>query len=434
LGRPDEHRTQLWRLIVARILVVLGVIVTAVAILAGYLRWQAFDDDTFRETATELIANDAVRDEVAATMVEELFANVDVQAELQQRLPPDQQRLAGPISAGLRELADRAAGQLLERPRVQALWRESVIVAHDQLVDLLRGDTTVVEVRDKAVVLDLRPLILRLGERIAIVGNLADRLPEDAGQIEIMQADQLDRAQDATSLFEAVAAWIWVVPLALWAGAIWLAGGRRRLEVRAIALGLIVAGLLVLVVRSLAGDYVVDELATTSSVQEAAGDAWEISTRLLADGAWAVITMGLVALLGVWLAGRTASGIAARRWLAPVLARAELTYGILAVLFLLFIWWGPFAQARRPLYLVVVALLLVAGVEVLRRAAAREFPEAALVEPRELLRPLGRLRPGASGAGAARANLEQLERLARLHAQGVIDDEELAAAKRRLLT
>jgi hypothetical protein len=432
VSEHNDRRPETWRLIVARILVVLGVVLLAVTILAGYLRWQAFDDDTFDNTASELIANDAVRNQVAATSVEALFNNVDVQAALEERLPPDQQRLAGPIAAGLRELADRIAAEMLERPRIQALWRESVSLAHDELVAVLRNETRVFRVQDKAVVLDLRPLILRLGERLAFIGNLSDKLPEDAGVIRVMDADQLDRAQDLTSVFENVAAWIWVLPLLLWAIAIWLARGRRRIEVRAIAIGVVVAGVLVLVLRSLAGNYVVDELVTTTSVKDAARPAWDIVTQLLADGAWSAITIGVVALIGVWLAGPSSSGTAVRRWLAPVLARAGLTYGILALLLLLFVWWGPFVQARRPLWLAVTGVLLVAGVEVLRRATVREFPDAAQIEPRELLRPLGRLRPGRRPAPAD-TSLEQLERLAALKSQGILSDEEVAAAKERIL-
>ena len=386
----------------ARVLVVLGVLLAVVTIIAGYLRWQAFDNETFRGTATELIANDAIRAEIAATSVDALFTNVDVAAELENRLPPDQQQLAGPISAGLRELTDRVANRLLERPRVQALWRESVGLAHQELVDVLRNETTVVRVEDKAVVLNLRPLVLRVGERLAFVGNLSERLPPQTGVITIMDAEQLDTAQDLTKLFEAVATWIWVLPFLLWGIALWLARGRRRIELRAIALGLVVAGVLVLVVRSIAGSYVVDELTTTSSVEEAASEAWEIVTSLLADGAWAAIAIGLVALLGVWLAGDGRSGSASRRWLAPVFARPGLTYGILALLLLLFVWWEPFVHARRPLYVVVTAILLVLGVEALRRATVREFPDAAETEPREMLRPLARLRPGSEASGRLR--------------------------------
>jgi hypothetical protein len=423
----------LWRRITARALVVLGVLLAAVTILAGYLRWQAFDNDTFSETASELIANDAVRDEIAATMVDQLFTNVDVGAALEERLPPDQERLAGPASAGLRAIADRLATELLERPRVQALWRESVSAAHGQLVDLLRGDTTVVQVQDQAVLLDLRPLVLQLGERLAIIPDLSERLPEDAGVVQVMEAGQLERAQDLTDLFETVAAWIWVLPFLLWGIAIWLVPGRRRIELRAVALGILVASLLVLVLRSVAGGYVVDELATTTSVHDAAEQAWGIVTDLLADGAWAAFTIGLVALIGVWLAGDTSSGTGARRWLAPVFARPDLTYGILAVLLLLFIWWAPFAQARRPLYVLVTTILLVIGIEALRRAAVREFPDAAQTEARELLRPLGRLRGGRAPATQTAGGMDELERAARLHEQGVLSDEELAAVKARLL-
>lgn len=433
MSRSDTDRAPTWRLIVARVLVVLGVLLAVVTIIAGYLRWQAFDGETFRGTATELIANDAIRAEIAATSVDALFTNVDVAAELENRLPPDQQQLAGPISAGLRELTDRVANRLLERPRVQAVWRESVSLAHDELVDVLRNDTTVVRVEDKAVVLNLRPLVLRLGERLAFVGNLSERLPPSTGLITVMEADKLDRAQDLTNLFEAVATWIWILPLLLWGIALWLARGRRRIELRAIALGLVVAGVLVLVVRSIAGSYVVDELTTTSSVEEAASEAWQIVTRLLADGAWSAIAIGLVALLGVWLAGDGRSGVASRRWLAPVLARPGLTYGILALLLLLFVWWEPFVQARRPIYVVVTAVLLVLGVEALRRATVREFPDAAETEPREMLRPLGRLRPGAERDSAGGTQLDELKRLASLHEKGVLTDDELAAGKARIL-
>jgi len=428
----------MWRLIVARVLVVLGVVFLAITILASYLHWQAFDNATFEDTASELIANDAIRNQIADTSVDALFNNVDVQAELEERLPPDQKRLAGPISAGLRELSDRVAAQMLERPRIQALWRESAAAAHKQLVAVLRNDTKVFQVQDKAVVLNLRPLLLELGGRLAFLGNLADQLPEDAGVIRVMDADQLDRAQSLTSLFENIATWIWVVPFLLWAIAIWLARGRRRIEVRAIAIGIVVAGLLVLVLRSLAGNYIVDNLVTTTSVKEAAAPAWDIVTALLADGAWSAITVGIVALVGVWLAGPSSSGTASRRWLAPVLARPMLAYGALAALFLLFIWWGPFVQARRPLWLFVMAVLLVIGAEALRRLTSREFPEGATTEPREMLSPFAKLWPGrseeAKTAKATDASLQQLERLATLKEQGVLSDEEVAAAKARILS
>ena len=77
------------------------------SLLAGYIRFQALDTDTVEQTAGELIADPEIRNQIAATMVDQLFANVDVEAALEQRLPPDQKALAGPIAAAVRAGADR---------------------------------------------------------------------------------------------------------------------------------------------------------------------------------------------------------------------------------------------------------------------------------------------------------------------------------------
>ena len=71
-----------------------------IGLLAGFIRYQALDNETFSDTAAELIANETVRDQIAVTLVESLYTNVDVAAALEERLPPDQQGLAGPIAAG----------------------------------------------------------------------------------------------------------------------------------------------------------------------------------------------------------------------------------------------------------------------------------------------------------------------------------------------
>ncbi|HJU49027.1 MAG TPA: hypothetical protein VJ689_12885, partial [Gaiellaceae bacterium] len=68
----SHNSLPLWRRLTARALVVIGVLLIAVTIVASYVRWQAFDNDTFRDTSRELIADDAVRDEIGATLVEQL--------------------------------------------------------------------------------------------------------------------------------------------------------------------------------------------------------------------------------------------------------------------------------------------------------------------------------------------------------------------------
>ena len=75
------------KMLTARILVVVFALLATIGLLAGFIRYQALDPDTFRGTAEELIANENVQDQIAVSLVDELYGNVDVAAALEERLP-----------------------------------------------------------------------------------------------------------------------------------------------------------------------------------------------------------------------------------------------------------------------------------------------------------------------------------------------------------
>jgi hypothetical protein len=361
------------RQLLVRILVIVGALFVLLSLLAGYIRFQGLDTATVEDTAGQLIADPEVRDVIAATLVEELYANVDVEAALREQLPPDQRGLAGPISGALRVGLDRAAQRLLELPRVQELWVRTIAETHRNLLRVLEDETGPLRTEGGDVILDLRPLLVRLGEQVAIVGRIDQRLGSDAGRITILQANQLETAQDATQLLKVLGMWLWLVPIALWALALWLARDRRRATLRMIGWSAIAAGLIALVARRFAGSVVVDDLATAESVKQAAGDAWNIITDLLRDGGLTVVGLGVILLVAVWIAGPSERATASRRFLAPYLARAEIAFGVAAGLLLLLVWWGPTAQTQRWQLVLAAAIVLALGVEVLRRQTAREF-------------------------------------------------------------
>ena len=359
------------RLIAARILVVLGAILAALAAVAGYVRYQVFDDDTFRGTAEELVADPLIRDEVGASLVDQLYANVDVAARLEARLPEEQKGLAEPLAGGFRALAESQAGRLLGRPRIQALWVNALSTTQQRLERVLDGDETVLDTQDGWLVINTKPLVVQLGDQVAVFGRVADLLSDEQTVIRVYETDKLQAAQDATALFKFVAAWLWVLPLAMWALAIWLARGRRRQEVRAVAISIVCAGVLVLLIRNVAGRYIVDAVAPQTG-EETAARAWAILTSLLADGGRTLVGMGLVALAGVWLVGPSTRAVWVRHKVAPYLQRPEYAFGAGAVALLLLAWWGPTEQTRRVGWILVVGALLALGIEVLRIVSARE--------------------------------------------------------------
>jgi hypothetical protein len=333
------------RLLLARVLVVLGALLVILSLLAGYVRFQGLDTDTVESTAGDLIADPEIRDQIAATLVDELFANVDVEAALREQLPADQKGLAAPIAGALRLGAEPAAQRLLSRPRAQELWVRTITETHRNLLRVLDDDLGPLGTEGGDIVLDLRPLVVQLGDRVAVIGRIDRRIRSDAGRIKIMDADQLETAQDLTQILKVLGMWLWLVPIALWAAALWLARGRRRPILRMIGISSIVAGLIVLAVRRIVGATIVDELATAESAKVAAGDAWDILTSLLRDGGITVLGLGVIILVAVWIAGPSRRATDSRRRLAPYLERAEIAFGAAAAFLFLLVWW---ARRYRP--------------------------------------------------------------------------------------
>ena len=184
------------RLIGARALTVLAILLGLVGMLAFYVEYTALNEDGFETISRKMIENDAIRTQVAGTAVDQLFANVDVEAAIEERLPPAQQGLA-PVLAGLaRSGADRAAEAALERPRVQSVWVETTTRTQRQLVRLLDDDTTFVQTEGGNVVLDLRPIMIELGNQVVVIGRVAEKLPDSAGKVTIVERESTGDGAD----------------------------------------------------------------------------------------------------------------------------------------------------------------------------------------------------------------------------------------------
>ncbi len=374
---PEAKSSSRGRIVGARTLLVLGVLLTVVSILSTYVKREALDEDQFKQTSQELIASPAIQEQVAATMVDAFFANVDVSAELSSGLPSNLQALAGPLAGLSQGFADTAAQKLLARPGVQDAFVELSSFSQKQLVAVLSGDTRALETSNGDVVLDLRPLVLKLGDRFGFVENLADKVPQDAAQVTIVKSDDLEAAQKVTHWLEQIANYIWILAIACWAGAIWLARGRRRQEVRSLGIGFAVVGVLVLLSRWAAGKYFVDNLIQNDAVRPAASDAWNIITDSLAAAGWVALSVGILIAIGAWLVGPGARATAARSSLAPHLQRAGVAWGSFAVGMVLILWILPIQVFRTSVVLVVLGAI---GFEVFRRQLAAEtvaLPAAA---------------------------------------------------------
>jgi hypothetical protein len=344
-------------------------IASLIGFLAVFAIWanrQLLETDTWTDTSTKLLEDQQIRSQVADYMVESLYANVDVQAELQQALPPRLQPLAGPAAAGLRELTLRLANQALERPRVQHLWEEANRTMHQQLIDVVEHGG------DEDVNLDIGTIVNQLGQQAGV--DVSNRIPAGVAQIEVLPNDKLSAIQKAVKALRAVAILLTLVALGLFALAIYLADGWRREALRSVGFAFIAIGVVVLVARKLAGDAVVDSLSSTEAVKPAVTNTWSIATSLLSAQGGAMIFYGLFIVIGAWLSGPVGLARSARRAITPILERRVVAYSALALILLLLFLWSPTPGFQRlPTSLLLIALSIV-GLEFLRHRAITDFP------------------------------------------------------------
>jgi len=443
-------------------LVVLGSVFAFLSVFAIWTERQALNTDDWVQTSDRLIENSTIRTAVGDYLVDQLYANVDVEQELKEILPGDTKELAGPVSGGLRQVAGDGADQVLKTSTAQDLWQDANRTAHEQLLAVLEDDKEAVSTEEGEVTLQLGSLVTNLAEEVGIGEQLAEKLPPDAGQVTILRSDELQTAQDIAIAVKGLAIVLSLLTFLCFGLAIYFSRDGRWVTVLFCGVGLIAAGFAVIVARQVAGGIVVGQLVEDQSIEPAAEAAWSISTSLMTSIATTVIVIGVLFVLAGWLASPTGSARASRRAMAPVLRDyPAYVYAALAVLVGIYFLSAPIHNLRSFLTTLVIAGLAAFGIHELRKQSIEENPDAEIgdflgrtrdrmvgaVKDANLGERASKLRlpevrmPGGDGgdgggqpaADEEESRLRRLERLAELHQKGVLTDEELAAEKARVL-
>ena len=369
------------RTILVWTLLSVGALVLLVGSLTVWVKRQALDTDAWVDTSSQLLADDDVREALSVYIVDQLYVNLDPEARLEERLPEDLEGLAAPLSGALREPAQRGVDRFLERPRVQALWEVANREAHEALLRILEDETrTGITTAEGTVTLDLRTLVVNVGEELGFGEQLEARLPADAGQIVVLQSDELEAAQNGLKAIKVLSWLVILVAFGAFAGAVALAR-RRRETLRIVGGTFLLVGIILLVIRRAVGAYVVDALSQGVSVREAAGSTWLIGTSLLATIGWALIVYGVVILAGALLAGPSRTATRARGYIAPTLRdRAGAAWAVLAGVYFLLVLWGPVPALRNWVGVLLLGGLVALGFESFRRLTVDEL-EGAPPEP-----------------------------------------------------
>jgi hypothetical protein len=431
--KPSGRRALVWSL------VVLATLIGVISILASWVNQQALDNEAWEDTSEEIIQDPKIADALSAYVVNQLYSNVDVASELEQRLPENLQRLAAPAAAALRQPMADGVRRLLEQPRIQQLFINASVLSHQKLINVVDNKTGLgISTGDGVVTVDVRELIGQVGTELGVPAAALAKLPQNVGQIEVMRSSQLSAAQTGARGIAVLDVWLAPLVLVLFGLAIYLARGFRRETLRNISWAFVLVGLAVLVFRRVGGNSVIDALVAAPN-RDAMDGVWLSATDILGSIGRATVFYGLFGVLAATLAGPTAPATSVRGWIAPVLNnRPGIAWSVAGVAYLLLILWAPTRELRQPAWILILGAILAVGLIALRRQTRREFADAQpggfAAAVRSVTRrngtspePVARFDKGGDGAA------DEIARLGELREAGLITDDEFDRGKTRAL-
>ncbi|WP_129787172.1 hypothetical protein [Promicromonospora panici] len=317
-GRPARHRS---RTAAAVILILLGALLAPVAVVAAWAERTLTDTDRYVATVGPLAEDPTVRSALSGGLTQAVMAQIDVgslldavaggldERDVAPRVAAALPALEAPLTSGVESFIRRTADRVVTSDEFASAWQQANRVAHEQLVDVMRGDEgDVVQVgQDGQLTIQLAGMIELLKDRLDERGfGLAANLPTIDATFMVMETSQLLEIRNRYAQVVALGTWLpWIVLILLGAGVIAATHHLRALVVAGLALA---AAMLVLALGlAIARGLYLDALSGTVMRLDAAQAVFDQVVTFLRATLRTVGVLGLVVALAAYLGGSSAS-------------------------------------------------------------------------------------------------------------------------------
>lgn len=400
-----------WRSIAAGLCFLLSFLLTVPAVVGFWGQRTLTDAERYVATVGPIAEDPAVKAAITEVINENLVAQLDVDALLQEWLPPEARPLAGPIAGAVNSFIEKEVAAFVESDRFDELWVAINAGAQQALVGILSGEPTgPIEIQGADVVLDLGELITEVRDRLVargltVLSNVSIPAAADR-QIVLLHSEQLAQARTIYAFSVPIARWLIVIVLALAVAAIFLARRRPRMVVT-VGAGLIVSMILLRLALKAAETYL-GTTAPDATLSAATEAFFNHLTVFLVTAIRLGYAIGILMIIFGWLFGGTRSAISSRNainravggagskaadtgslaaagsWVAP--KRTALIVAVIAVAGLVLILADPLTAGL--LLATTLGVLVGVGI-VLVLAAAAPKPAAEPVADSEAGEPAG---------------------------------------------
>ncbi|ANJ26308.1 hypothetical protein [Agromyces aureus] len=393
------------RVAIATVLVIVGVLLAPIAVLGGWAKTQLVDTDTFVATFAPLADDPEVQAFIADEATTAILDSVDIEgyttavfdAIKDLGLPPRAEEalglLEGPATQGIQSLVGQLVNRFVTSDAFGDIFEQALRVTHTQTIAALQGDPdAVLDIGASGELgIQLGPIVAEVKQRLIDAGvGFASAIPEVDRTIVVAQSDALPTVRIVYALAVSAGTWLpWVALAFLIAGI--LVAPRRRTAIiwtssalavsmlilgsgfgiaRLYFLGTIAPGIMPAAAAEVIYDKIVDRMVATTVALAIFAVAVAVIAWL--SGPWALPRK----LRGFTDAGFGAvRGAAAERGLttgafgAWLGRQRVLVFSLIALVAVAVILFSRPISTSLVVWTIVIALLLVALVELLQRPA-----------------------------------------------------------------
>lgn len=317
-GGAGQGRRGRTRWVIAAVMLALGGVLLAAAVPAVWAARTLLDTDRYTETVAPLAAVPAVRESIAVTAVDRLFARGDVDARVQAALPPSAAFLAPNITAGLRDFSVTNAERALATPQFQQLWTEANRRAHQRVVPPLlsgsAGRTGALSIDAGTVSIDMTTIVAQVKQTLVSRGlTVVANVPDTAagGEVTLFQSARLGQVQTALRALQSMSIALPIIAVLVLAASVAVAPDRRR-ALLLLGVTAIVAMLALGAGLALLRDAYVSSPPAGILSGAAAAPFFDTIVRFLRNAIRTVAAVGLVLLVGAALAGPSRAAVGLR--------------------------------------------------------------------------------------------------------------------------
>ena len=262
------------------------------------------DTEQFVATVQPLASEPEIIDAIATTVTTALTKDLNLEAQVENLLPPAAAPLAGPISAAIPTFVNQLTVKLLSTEQFQQIWTKAVGTLQSAIVKALSGDTDgPVTASNGQIVLDTGAVIDEVKKMLAERGltSIADRPTPPAADREIvlLNSEQVAQAQTIYKLTVPIATWLIAVVALFFIAAIGLAHRRSRM-VAYVGIGVLIGAGVLRTALAVAPEFISNTFMGTP-FQAASVVFFNTLTTYLKNGTALILIIGILLVVGGWI-------------------------------------------------------------------------------------------------------------------------------------